>query len=128
MFRTRAEQQFNLCCQIAFDLAAKAGRSLTFAVDELQQVTTASKAPEWWGALVRRGRKYGVSVYAAAQRPAEIDKTIYSNCTRLRTGFLGYPDDQVTIAKAMGINPAEIGALTGHQWIMRDVHAGITRG
>jgi hypothetical protein len=114
-------------CRIAFDLA-RAGQELTFAVDELQQVTTPNRAPPWWAACVRRGRKYGMTVYAAAQRPAEIDKTIYSNATEIRTGALSFPDDQVVIGRAIGIDPAEVGRLAGHAWIRRDAAGTITRG
>jgi DNA helicase HerA-like ATPase len=122
-----ATQQFEVFCRIAFDLA-QAGRTITLAVDELQQVTTPSRAPPYWAACIRRGRKYGMSIYAAAQRPAEIDKTIYSNATEIRTGALSFPDDQATIGRAIGVDPADVGALSGYQWIKRDAEGQITRG
>jgi hypothetical protein len=69
-----------------------------------------------------------MTVYAAAQRPAEIDKTIYSNATEIRTGALSFPDDQVVIGRALGVDPAEVGRLSGHAWIRRDAAGTITRG
>lgn len=122
-----ATDQFDVFCRIAFDLA-QAGRPLTLAVDELQQVTQPNRAPPYWAACIRRGRKYGMSIYAAAQRPAEIDKTIYSNATEIRTGALAFPDDQTTIARAIGIDPAEVGRLSGYGWIKRDATGLVTRG
>jgi hypothetical protein len=123
----QACEQFDVVCRIAFDLA-QAGRPLTLAVDELQQVTTPNRAPPYWAACIRRGRKYGMTIYAAAQRPAEIDKTIYSNATEIRTGALSFPDDQTTIARAIGVTPADVGALSGFAWIKRDAAGLITRG
>lgn len=123
----QAADQFDVFCRIAWDCAQRYG-AVTLAADELQQVTTPSRAPPWWAACVRRGRKHGLTVYAAAQRPAEIDKTIYSNATVIRTGGLLYPDDQATIARAIGVRPDEVAALTGHAWIMRDDSGQITRG
>lgn len=122
-----AQEQFEYVCKVAFEIAA-AGRPVTLAADELQQVTTPSKAPPWWAACVRRGRKYGMTVYGAAQRPAEIDKTIYSNATTIRTGGLLFADDQQVIARALGVPAADVAALSGHQWIMRDDSGTISRG
>lgn len=123
----KAAEQFDAFCRVAWDCAQKWG-AVTLAADELQQVTTPSRAPPWWAACVRRGRKHGLTIYAAAQRPAEIDKTIYSNATVIRTGGLLFPDDQLTIARAIGVTPADVAALTGHQWIMRDEVGQITKG
>lgn len=125
----RAQAEFGLCCQLAFDVCSRAGRSVTLVVDELHQLTQPNRAPAWWRACVTRGRKHGLTVYAASQRAAEVDKTIVSNASILRTGRLGFPADCQTIAAAMSIDPAEVAALVNHQWIAADRLSGvITRG
>lgn len=117
-------QEFGNICSASWDLL-QAGRPHTFVVDELQQVTDPTRAPPVWRKLIRRGRKRGIKIRAAAQRPAEIDKTIYSLATEIRAGRLGFPDDQVVIAKAIGCSPKEIAALQGYQCMRWDVARGI---
>lgn len=49
--------------------------------EELADVTTPSKAPGNWGILLRRGLKYGISIYAISQRWSEADKTAFGNAS-----------------------------------------------
>lgn len=77
-----------------------------FVAEEIADVTSVSKAGEHWGALVRRGRKYGVKIFAVSQRPSEADKTIFTQVNKLRTGRLDGEGDQKRVAHNMGV-PAE---------------------
>jgi hypothetical protein len=92
--------------------------------------TAANDAPAAWRRLVRRGRKQGISVLAASQRPAEIDKTIFSNASRIRVYRLGYDADQVAASAALGTTRADVAGLQGHDFIERNALAGggLTRG
>src|SRR5438046_580160 len=69
---------FDFFCKIVWFT----GRCLTL-VDELADVTPIGKAVGWWGSIVRKGRHRGVHIAAGAQRPAEVDKTIIGNSTRI---------------------------------------------
>lgn len=103
-------RQFSFLCALAWRLA-DAGRPVRFVVDELSEFTTAAEAPPEWRRLVKRGRKKGVTIMAASQRPAEIDKTIWSNASLVRTGRLGYDNDQLVIAAALGVPVASVRSL-----------------
>lgn len=121
--KTRAKQ-FDLFCRLAMDEG-----DLCMLVEEMSQVTKPSFAPAAWSRVTLMGRHHGLRVIGASQRPAHIDKNFLGNATTIRTGGLRYPEDRAAVAKAMGIDPAEIAALVPLQWIERDMGTGaITRG
>jgi hypothetical protein len=108
-------KSFDLFCQIAW--ARGAGLVL---VDELATVTTIGKAPGWWGRLIREGRHRRIEIAAAAQRPAEIDKTIIGNCTRLVVFRLGRLKDRQLMAEEIDIERADIDELEPLEFISAD--------
>lgn len=123
-------KQFSYLCTLAWIWATRLKRHTLLLVDELAEFTTPHQAPPAWRRLVKRGRKQGISIMAASQFPADIDKTIHSNASRIRTYALGYEGHQAAAAATVGVQAAEVAALTGHQFIERDRVAGgvITRG
>ena len=121
--RAVAIQQFSFLCALAWRIAER-GRRVRFVVDELSEFTTATEAPHAWRRLVKRGRKAGVSVYAAAQRPAEIDKTIWSNASLVRAGRLSFAADQVVIAAALDVDVDQVRALGQLDYLERDRNSG----
>jgi hypothetical protein len=68
----------------------------------------------------RRARR----IHAASQRPAEIDKTIFSNASRIRVYRLGYDADQAAAAAALGVSRDQVAQLQGHGYLERDALAG----
>lgn len=104
----RAEKQFELLCRAAFHT----GRLLLVA-EELADVTKPTYAPVGWGMASRRGRKRGVSIIGASQRPAQVDKAFLSGCTRVRCGRLLYEDDARAMAKVLGLGNEGIRELMG---------------
>lgn len=106
--------------QIEFDLfcrTAMAIGKLLMLAEELRFVTQPSKAPAGWASVTLRGRKRGVKVIGASQRPASIDKDFLGNATLIRCGALGYPEDRKAVAAVMGIDPAAIEQLEGFEAI-----------
>jgi hypothetical protein len=106
--------------QIEFDLfcrTAMAVGNLLMLAEELRFVTQPSKAPAGWASVTLRGRKRGVRVVGASQRPASIDKDFLGGATLIRCGALGYPEDRKAVAAVMGIDPGEIEKLEGFQSI-----------
>lgn len=89
-------------------------------VDELATVTHAGKALGWWGRLIREGRHRQIEIAGAAQRPAEIDKTIIGNATRLVVFRLGRRADRVLMAEELDIDRAQIDALEPLQFLDAD--------
>lgn len=79
--RSLAEFDFFSRCAFVFaKLGAELGKHTDIVAEELADVTSPAKAPDGWGILVRRGRKYGANIYGVTQRPAESDKTLFGNC------------------------------------------------
>jgi hypothetical protein len=147
-FRTRfrashvreiAERQFDVLCQtVRWHVDPQPGQQrppavagVVFVVDELAEYVGSSfrESPESWQWLIKRGRKYGVSLLAASQRPQHIDKTLYDLCSTLRTGRINGGRTQAILADALDVPTADVRALTGHQFIQRDKNTGkLTRG
>lgn len=104
--------QFDLFCRTVMAVG-----NLTVLAEELRFVTQPSYAPPGWAGVVLRGRKRGLRVIGASQRPASIDKDFLSNATYIRCGALGYPADRAAVAAVMNIDPANIAALEGFEVI-----------
>lgn len=117
--RDLAERAFNVWCRLAFKRAEE-GRPALLLVDELSTVVQAGSAPAYWTACVSRGRKRGLAIMAASQRPARIDKDFWSQATYIRCTALNYEGDQKAMAAALGRPLAEIQALEGFECIERD--------
>lgn len=112
-----------------FCRAALAWGRCTVIVEELAGVTNPGKAPPGWHAVVTRGRKYGLSVFATTQRPSESDKTIMGNATQLIVGRMPRAQDRKYMAAELDIAPAEIAALQPLRYIAKDLQSyKITRG
>jgi hypothetical protein len=130
--RAQAEQQFDALCQLVRwhsgggASAPPAVGPVVFVVDELADFVGPSfrESPESWQWLIRRGRKYGVTLIAASQRPAHIDKTIFDLATTVRTGRLNNLDSCRALASPLGVPVADVAALTGHEFIERDRNSG----
>lgn len=119
----QAVKQFDLVCKAAFEAG-----NLLFLVDELADVTTPSRAPAGWSMVTRRGRKRGITVFGAAQRPANIDKNFLGNCTRVRAGRLLYEPDARAVAAVLGVPHAEFLSLESLHYVERLPPAEAARG
>jgi len=122
--REKDEAQFGIVCKIAL-----AARNVTMVVDEAHTVTRPSWAPDGWSELVMMGRGYGAELFALSQRPASMDKDVISNCSRIRVGRLGFQPDAKAVAVALNVPWGDVMALTGFQYIERDMLTGkVLRG
>lgn len=59
--------------------------------------------------IAKEGRKYGVTLLLASQRPSEISETIFSQCNNFITMRLTNPNDQAYVEKLL---PDTMGSLT----------------
>lgn len=124
LLRKSDEAMFSVVC-----MAALAARDVCVVVDELHTVTRPNMAPDGWRKLVMMGRSAGCSVIGASQRPASIDKDFFGNCSRVHVRRLGYPEDAKVCAKALGVDAAEVLALSGYKWLERNTLTGkVSRG
>lgn len=137
--RAKAEQQFDAMCRLVrWHAAPDPGQAapprvapVVFLVDELADFVGPSfrESPESWQWVIRKGRKHGVTLLAASQRPAQIDKSLFDLASSIRTGRLNNGASQRAIADALGVQAGEIAQLTGYQWLMRDKNTGkLARG
>ncbi len=94
-------------------------------VEELGAVTGTAKARDAWHLICSQGRGYGIKTIGIAQRVAEVDKTLIGNLSRLHVRRLAYEEDQVRMARLLGVPTERVAALIGYHWIERDMTAGI---
>ncbi|WP_425628534.1 hypothetical protein [Vibrio neptunius] len=92
--------------------------------EEIADVTTPSKALNGWGTVLRRGRKRGVKVMAVSQRPAEADKTIFTQARIIRTGRLDGEGDIKRVADNMRIPADLVGQLGKLEFFELDRNTG----
>jgi len=97
---------FDWWCKLVFALA-DCRRPCAIIVDELAGVTTMSKAPPGWHQILTRVRKYEGRVFAGAQSPTEIDKTLMRQKNRMFIGYLERPADHEYMHKETAI-PLEV--------------------
>lgn len=124
LVRAVDEAQFDAVCKMAM-----LARDVTFIVDELHTVTKPSWAPDGWRKLVMMGRGYGAEVFGLSQRPASVDKDFFGNLSTIHVRRMAYEADAKAVAAALSIPHREVMALTGYQWLERDMNTGkTTRG
>lgn len=113
--KTRA-RQFDLFCK-----AAVAAGNLRLVVEELAFVTSPTHAPAGWKAVSSIGRHKGLRVIGASQRPAQVDKAFWSNCTEIHCGFLNFEADQKVMAQTLCVPVEAVQALEPLEYIHRNV-------
>lgn len=114
------DRQFFWFCKVAWE----AGCLLMF-VDELPEVSKPGRPPAEWRKCINVGREYRgqdgqrkwLSIIAAAQRPAECDKSIISNADIIHTGRLSFLDDAKYMAKTLGCKPQDLLNLPDLHWL-----------
>lgn len=131
-FRVAFQAPHNAAARAAcFDLfcraALRAGESVV-VIEELRYVTTPSRSPDNFAALVMTGRKAGLTVIGTSQRPAHIDKDFLGNATQLHVGALGYDVDVDVMTREMRLDAAEsarLRTLKPLEWMHRDRETGL---
>lgn len=76
--------------------------NVTVWIDETMGVGTSFKYPEYYKALLTRGRELGISVWSCTQRPAAIPMIAMSEATHFFTFDLNMKKDRVRIAEIAG--------------------------
>lgn len=117
------DAQFDLFCKLAWQV----GNLLMF-VDELPEVSKPGHPPPEWRKCINVGRSYkgadgkprALSIIAAAQRPAECDKSIISNADLIHTGRLNNLDDARQMAKTLGCDFRALMNLPDLHWVEKE--------
>lgn len=109
-------KQFDLFCRAAVHVG-----NLRLVIEELAFVTSPTYAPPGWKMVTSVGRHRGLRVVGASQRPAQVDKAFWGNCTEVHCGFLNFLADQKTMASALCVTVDDIKGLEPLQYIHRNV-------
>lgn len=115
--------QFSAFCAAAYALGGKVGE-LWVIVEELADVTGPSYAPGHWARMTRSGRHQGLTILAATQRPATVDKSFLGNASMVRCFRLNWATDVKVMAGLLMVSDRELVALTPGQWVQRDMRTG----
>ncbi len=114
------EQSFEFFCRVAW--AALDGRKETIIMpEELGDVTRQGKAAPAWGRLVRVGRKYGVVLMPTTQRPQEIDKTLFTQVSRVWCGLVS-AYDTAYVERNTGLDKGSLKQITPGSYKFVYVH------
>lgn len=105
-------------------LAAFLWGKCVYVAEEIADVTTASKAAGGWGTVLRRGRKRGVHVFAVTQRPAEADKTVFTQVAKIRAGRLDGEGDIARVATNMRVPKEMLSQLGELEYLELDRRTG----
>lgn len=101
--------------QVWIKNCALRGESCALVIEETSDVTSAGKAPDSYGILLRRFLAYGVDIYSVCQRTAESDKTSIGNASQMHICRLTLPNDRKTAALSSGVPLAVIESLRADQ-------------
>ena len=94
---------FDRFCRVAWQL-----EGWCIVVEELSRVTMPSWAPPAWKNVSTAGRHQGLKVIATSQRPAQVDKDFFGNCSEIRCFALVYEEDAKTMSKVTRVPVDEI--------------------
>lgn len=117
--------QFDFFCRLAW-IWLRLARGV-LVVEELADVTHPGKAPPAWGAICRKGLRYGPSIYAITQRPSESDKTALGNASLVVCHRMQRADDELYMAKELRVPVADLQKLQPFEWIERPAGGLATR-
>lgn len=120
--RKTAVKQFDAICAAVLKLG-----NITLVVEELHTVTQPSWAPDQWSALVLMGRAAGVEIFALSQRPASVDKDLFSNVSMIHAGRVSYEDDAKVLGRVLLVPPSDLLTLPDLHYIERTTSPNETR-
>ena len=136
--RATAEKQFDQVCRMVRWLVdpqpgqvpPASRKPVTFVCDELADFIGPSfrESPASFQWIIRRGRKHGVSVLLASQRPAEISKTVFDLASVIRAGRLNTDASIKSVAGSVGVSVEDMRGLIGHEYFERDKRTGALTG
>lgn len=116
--------QFDRFCRIAWELSG-----WMIVVEELSRVTQASWSPAAWKNICTAGRHRGLTVIGTCQRPAQVDKDFFGNCSEIRCYKVGFIADAKAMADVMFCEYRDILALERLHYIHREVDDNVnTKG
>jgi hypothetical protein len=118
------KKQFDLFCRAVWHV-----KHMLFIAEELSLVTKAQWAPAGWKQLTCTGRSEGVTIVGLSQRPAQVDKDFFDNCTELHCGFLAGERSRATMSDELGVSKEDLQALQPLEYIHKQLRTKqVSRG
>lgn len=117
---------FDFFCRVAWAWG-QLGAGVVVA-EELAAVTQPGKAPTSWGELIRRGRKYGITVVGVTQSVQESDKTLIRNASLIRCHYLTRSVDRRYMAHELDVAETSIESLQQLEYIERRLPGRASQG
>jgi hypothetical protein len=111
-------KQFDLFCRAVWEMPG-----VCAVVEELSRVTTASWAPPAWRNLSTACRHQAVTLIGTCQRPAQVDKDFFGNCTEIRCFRVNYENDARVMSNVLRVTPGEVLELEKLHYIRRNLDA-----
>lgn len=118
----RRARQFDRFCRLAYALG-----DMCMVVEELSFVTTASYAPASWSMVTCTGRHEGLTVVGTSQRPAQVDKNFFGNCTLVHSHRVQDMNDVRVMSSVLDVPQTELRALPKFRYIEREMESGTVR-
>ncbi len=106
--------RFDLFCRAAWHMTGA-----TVIIEELSRVTMASWAPGSWKNLTTAGRHRGLTLVGTCQRPAQVDKDFFGNCSEIRCFRVNYENDAKVMANVLRVDPGLLLELEQLHYIRR---------
>jgi len=103
------KENFEYFCRCVWALA-DGNFGTVVLVEELADVSRSGGASGTWGNIIRVGRKYGLIIMAATQRPQDIDKTLFTQVAKMWCGYISNYD-QPYVERNMGVEPGVISKI-----------------
>jgi hypothetical protein len=105
---------FSLFCRAAWHMPGA-----VILVEELSRVTSPSYAPPAWRDLSTAGRHQGLTLVGTCQRPAQVDKDFFGNCTEIRCLRVNYENDARVMADILRVDQGSLRELPKFGYVHR---------
>jgi hypothetical protein len=106
----KAKYEINTIIQEIFAADCMREKPFNFAIDEVHLVAKQGDNNEYINMIPTRGRVFGFRGIFIAQRPALVDKTIVTQCTK---HFIFHTEWETAYFKTKGLDPEKINSLLG---------------
>jgi len=103
------KENFEFFCRCIWSLADGNVETVVL-VEELADVSRSGGATGTWGNIIRVGRKYGLVIMAATQRPQDIDKTLFTQVAKMWCGYISNYD-QPYVERNLGLKPRTLSQI-----------------
>lgn len=113
-FNSNYEIEFDEICKIIYFFG-----SVQLVLEEVQTYATTHQLPHWLRILLLKGRHKGISLLFTSQRPGEINKTIFSQCSHIFCGQIIEGNDLRYISNFLNEKTQRLTTLPKRRFLWR---------